>query len=140
MKKIVKTVTSHPLYVKHQEKIRFVLVGGTNTVIDFTIYGLLANIFGVYAVVANMISTVICMVVSFFLNYRFVWKSKKSKKETAPKFVAMTLCSAWVVQSGVIFVVTQIFGDDWIMTLVAKALGIGVGMICNYLGYKFIFR
>lgn len=140
MKKIIKKATSHPLYLKHQEKIRFVLVGGVNTLIDFAIYGVLANLFGLYAVVANIISTTICMAVSFVLNYKFVWKSKKSKLETAPKFILVSLFSAWVVQSLTIGAIVGIFGDGDLVALIAKVVGIGLGMVCNFLGYRVVFR
>lgn len=139
-KSLKRRVMGRPLYVKHGEKLKFLLVGGANTILDFTIYGLLVGALGVVAVGANMISTTICMAVSFVLNYRFVWESKKSKRETAPKFVAVSLFSAWIVQSGIIWVVTAIFGGEDLVSLVAKVIGIGVGMISNYLGYKYIFR
>ena len=116
------------------------MVGGINFTLDFLIFSLLANVLGMFAVAANIVSTCICMVVSFILNYNFVWRSKKSKRETAPRFVAVSLFSAWVVQSVVIWVVVGTFGDSEVMNLVAKVLGVGVGAISNYLGYKLIFR
>ncbi len=140
MEKCVKKIVGHPLVLKHKEKIKFVLVGGVNFVLDFLIFSLLANVLGLFAVGANIISTSICMVVSFVLNYNFVWRSKKSKRETAPRFVAVSLFSAWVVQSLTIWVVLHIFGDSEVMNLVAKVLGVGLGTISNYFGYKLIFR
>jgi len=128
------------LYEKHKEKVRFVLVGGVNTAVDFTVFGLLANVLGIFAVVANMISTAVVMIISFVLNYNFVWQSKKSKRETAPKFVAVSLFSAWVVQSVVIFLIVTIFGRDEMTNLAAKIAGIVAGTITNFLGYKYIFR
>ena len=97
MKEKLKKLESHPLIKKHGEKIKFVLVGGFNTVLDFCLFGLLANIIGIPKELANIISTTICIIISFLLNYKFVWKSKKSKKETAPGFVIVSLFSAWVV-------------------------------------------
>jgi len=133
-------IQEHPLYVKHKEKVRFLLVGGTNTVLDFTIYGLLANWLGLFLIAANLISTAICMTVSFVLNYHFVWESKKSKRETAPRFVVVSLFSAWVIQSGIIVAVAGIFGTSDMVNLLAKMMGICAGMICNFLGYRYIFR
>ena len=127
-------------YEKHKEKVKFALVGGVNTTVDFVVFGLLANVLGIFAVVANMISTVVVMIISFVLNYNFVWQSKKSKRETAPKFVAVSLFSAWAVQSVVIFLVVTIFGTDDATNLGAKIAGIAAGTITNYLGYKYIFR
>jgi len=133
-------IQEHPLYMKHKEKVRFLLVGGINTLLDFTLYGLLVNLLGVFEIAANMISTTVCMTISFVLNYHFVWESKKSKRETAPRFAIISLFSAWVVQSGVIWIIVSIFGHDDGVSLMAKVVGICAGTITNYLGYKYIFR
>lgn len=133
-------VTEHPLYKKHSEKLKFLFVGGLNTVLDFLIYGLLANVFGIFVVIANMISTLICMTVSFFLNYNFVWKSKKTKLQTAPRFLLVSLISAWVIQSGIIWLATTIFGTADLTNLIAKIIGIACGTIFNFFGYKYIFK
>ncbi len=137
LKNLVKKVQASPLYVRHGKKIKFLMTGGLNTLLDFLIYGLLANMLGVYVLTANVVSTSICMAVSFWLNYTFVWRSKKSKKETAPKFIAVSLFSAWVVQSVVIFLVVGLLGED--ANLIAKLVGVSFGMVSNYLGYKFVF-
>ena len=140
MKEKLKNLKQHPLVRKHNEKIKFVLVGGFNTVLDFCIFGLLANIFNIPALIANVISTTICISISFLLNYKYVWKSKKSKRETAPGFLAVSLFSAWVVQNIAINSVIFLFGDSGVMKLVGKAFGSICGMISNYFGYKLIFR
>ena len=140
-KNLKQCILGCPLLVNHKEKVRFVLVGGINAVVDFVIYGLLANVLGLVVVAASMISTAITVLgVSFGLNYKFVWKSKKSKRETAPRFVAVSLFSAWVVQSGIIWLITSLFGSDDVTNLVAKVVGICVGTIFNFLGYRYIFR
>ena len=128
------------LNAKHGEKIRFLFVGVFNTVLDFAIFGVLANIVGIDKVVANIISTAICVTISFVLNYKFVWKSEKSIAATAVGFLAVSLFSAWVVQSLVITGVTAIIGESSFAKLFAKACGSGTGMITNYFGYKFVFK
>ena len=137
---MLEKIKKRPLYKKHKEKIKFAMVGGVNTVIDFVIFGMLANVFGVVTVGANIISTTICMIISFWLNYTFVWQSKKSKLETAPKFVIVSAFSAWVVQSVAIWMIVSIFGGEDVVNLGAKVVGVGCGMVSNYLGYKFIFK
>ena len=128
------------LSAKHGEKIRFLVVGGFNTVLDFAIFGVLANIVGIDKVVANIISTAICVTISFVLNYKFVWKSEKSIAATAVGFLAVSLFSAWVVQSLVITGVTAVIGESSFAKLFAKACCSGTGMITNYFGYKFVFK
>ena len=140
MKEKLKQLESHPLIKKHGEKIKFVLVGGFNTVLDFCLFGILANILGIPKEIANIISTTICIIISFLLNYKFVWKSKKSKKETAPGFVIVSLFSAWIVQNIAINMITIPFGENDITKLIGKAFGSVCGMISNYFGYKLVFR
>ena len=101
---------------------------------------MLANIVGIDKVVANIISTAICVTISFVLNYKFVWKSEKSIAATAVGFLVVSLFSAWVVQSLVITGVTAVIGESSFAKLFAKACGSGTGMITNYFGYKFVFK
>ncbi len=140
MKEKLDRLKIHPFIKKHGEKIKFVLVGGFNTVLDFCIFGFLANIVSIPKEIANIISTTICISISFLLNYKFVWKSKKSKKETAPGFVIVSLFSAWIVQNIAINIITIPFGENATTKLVGKAFGSICGMVSNYFGYKFIFK
>lgn len=140
MQEKLKKLSNHKLVKKHGEKIRFLIVGGFNTVLDFAIFGLLANVLGVDKVISNIISTAICVTISFILNFKFVWKSEKSIKSTAIGFLVVSLFSAWVVQSIVITVVSAILGNSGIANLIAKAFGSATGMVTNYFGYKFVFK
>lgn len=125
---------------KHGEKIRYVVVGCFNTVLDFCLYGLLANIIGVPQILSSIISTTICVSISFVLNYKFVWRSTKSLKYTIVGFLVVSLFSAWVVQSIVINLTILALGASWFTNLVAKAFGSLCGMVTNYLGYKYVFK
>ncbi len=127
------------LLKKHGQKIRFGLVGVANTLIDVVLFALFANLLGIVAEWASVMSTSVAIVFSFFANYYFVWRSKKSKARTIPQFLAVTLITAWGVQTAVIWLVKLVIGEgDW-ENLLAKACAIAVGMVVNYLLYKMIF-
>lgn len=126
-------------FKKYQSQLKFALVGSLNTLIDFIIYGVLANFFGVPQLLANIISTSVCVTISFTLNYHFVWHSKKSKLKTAPGFLIVSLFSAWVVQSVAINGALSILSESKLTNLIAKACGSLCGMVTNYLGYKLVF-
>jgi putative flippase GtrA len=142
----LKKLASHPLYLKHKEFVKFFIVGVANTLLDFLLFGLFANVVGIFPVVANILSTAICMCVSFALNSKFVWKTKRSIRETAPKFFAVTIFTAWVVQGIVIFLITSFFPRFWILeneailNMIAKICASGAGMIVNFFGYRLIFK
>ena len=124
---------------KHAKFIKFVMTGGFNTVLDISIYSLLANVAHLSQVPSNIISTSICTVISFFLNEKFVWRSAKKRRETAPKFLIVTLFSAYVVQTIVIKICLGVLGEgDW-QNIFAKLAACGCGMITNFFGYKVVF-
>ncbi len=125
--------------------LRYLLVGGTNTLLDFVLFALFANVLHLYAPLANVISTSIVVVISFLLNHRFVFKSEHSRARTVVQFVAITLFNGWVVQAGVIAIVVHFATPAstglpvWLINLTAKAIGTVFSMILNFLGYRYIF-
>lgn len=124
---------------------RYVLVGGFNTALDFGLYTLLVTAFWVPPLIANVVSTVVTMCVSYLLNRTFVFHSNQSHARGFLSFVAVTLTSGLVIQSIVIaFVITV--GESFtsishnILATGAKVCAICVSMVFNYLGYRYIFR
>jgi putative flippase GtrA len=59
-----------------REFVKFCLVGFTNLVIDLLIYSLLTRVLGVYYLLAAVLSFVVAVTWSFFINRR--WTFKKS--------------------------------------------------------------
>lgn len=124
---------------KHAVKIRFILAGVFNTAVDFVLFAFLANLMGWPKEIANIASTSVAISLSFFINYLFVWHSKKSKVKTALGFLAVSLFSAWIVQNIAITGTTAILGENDLTRLIAKLVGSACGMVSNYLGYKLVF-
>ncbi len=126
--------------------LRYVLVGGFNTVLDIALFTILAVPVGLPPLVANVCSTVVTMSVSYLLNRLFVFRSDGGVARTVGQFVAVTLTSAFVVQSLVIESVIHLGEwaipalDHGILTSGAKVCATAVGMITNYLGYRWLFR
>ena len=86
----------------HDKRIRFILVGGLNTLVDFLIYTTL-RLLGVNLVVANFISTSCGMAVSYTLNRNFTFKSTSSKKrKEIVLFISVTAFGLWILQPLVI--------------------------------------
>lgn len=133
--------------------IRFAFVGGTMTLIDLLLYQLLANVLQVSifgapsSVSAVWIGTPIVILLNFFVSHRFVWKSSTSKRKTIVPFFGLNLFTGVVVQSLIISGVLWVFSTlDWILidtsitNLFAKCCAVGVGMILNFFGAKFLFK
>lgn len=60
---------------KHADKLRFTIVGGVNTALDFSILFILTMLFNAPKELANFISTFVAFLFSFFANKKYTFKS-----------------------------------------------------------------
>ena len=132
------------LIKKHAEKLRFAIVGGANTAIDFGI--LFALVFlGVDKLVANFFSTGIAFIFSFYVNRSFTFKSTGGNtKKQFGLFLIITLFGLWVIQPAIIAFVAWLLASSNlskpIILLAGKLLATVATLIWNYVLYsKFVF-
>lgn len=124
---------------------RYLVVGLGNTALDLVLFTVLAVAAGVPPVVANVISTVVVMTISFFVNRSFVFRAESAGAAAYVGFVAVTLFSGLVLQSlvilGVIGLADAVVPDlsEGIVKPGAKVVAMGVGMVSNFLGYRWVF-
>ena len=131
----------------HKSLVKFIGVGSLNTILDFIIFSIFANLLGVYPPLASIISTGLTLILSFFLNHHFVFRSNKKRHAVAVQFIFITLFNVWVIQSAIIALIvhslssTSIFsGHIWTLNLVAKLCGVAVSFVLNFIGYRYIFK
>ena len=130
---------------KHAEKIRFAIVGGANTALDFII--LFALTFsGMDRIAANYVSTSVALIFSFFANKSFTFKDKtgNSKKQFI-LFIVITLIGLWVIQPIIIWVSTnaleQYIANEAVTLFIAKLIATIASLIWNYLLYsRLVFK
>jgi len=133
------------LLKKHAEKLRFGLVGGMNTSIDFVILFTLVA-FGIPAIVSNFISTSVALVFSFFANKTFTFKGTgKSTRRHFAYFLIITLFGLWVIQpviiEGIKFLIGPWFTNKYSVLLIGKLFATCATLVWNYLLYrKFVFQ
>ncbi|HET9649343.1 MAG TPA: GtrA family protein [Microlunatus sp.] len=127
------------------ELLRYLLVGGFNTLLDLALFTVFAVVVHLPPLVANVLSTSITLCISFVLNRVFVFRTERSVQRTVVQFVAVTLFSGLVVQSAVIWGVLHVgavlvpgLSHD-ILAPLAKICAMGVGMIFNFLAYRWLF-
>ncbi|WP_139982407.1 GtrA family protein [Nocardioides litoris] len=124
---------------------RYVVVGLANTALDLALFTALAVGLDVAPVAANVVSTIVVMTISFFLNRSWVFRAEQAGWRSYAGFVAVTLFSGLVVQSLVILGAVAAAGalapglPDGLVTPGAKVLAMGVGMVSNFLGYRWVF-
>jgi putative flippase GtrA len=133
------------LIKKHADKLRFAIVGGLNTLIDFVIlFGLVA--LGLPTIASNFISTSAALTFSFFANKSFTFKdSSATSKKRFAYFLVITLFGLWVIQPIIIegtrlLLVPQPL-DKRVVLLVGKLLATCATLVWNYLLYrKFVYK
>lgn len=130
---------------KHGDKIRFVVVGGANTALDFLILFLLVHA-GMDKIIANYISTSTALIFSFFANKSFTFKDKsKNAKKQFVVFLIVTLAGLWVLQPIIIWLSTSALqsyiSNQTSLLFVAKMIATVASLIWNYLLYsRLIFK
>ena len=124
--------------------LRYVMVGALNTVLDLALFTIGVAVFKLQPLVANIISTTITMCVSYLLNRSFVFRSDQKHSRALIPFFTVTLTSGLLIQGAVITVIMALTRSVTVvpyevLATGAKVCAIGVGLISNYLGYRFIF-
>lgn len=120
------------------------IVGGTNTAIDFVIlFGL--KFLGLTEIPANFISTSIALVFSFFANKKFTFKDNSKNKIQFIKFLVITLIGLWIIQPIIIWGFKSLFesiiSQEYITLLAGKLLATCFTLVWNYLLYKkFVYK
>lgn len=130
---------------KHAEKIRFAIVGGANTALDFLLLFIFVAL-GLNSIAANYLSTGIAFIFSFFVNKSFTFKSKGGNvKKQFALFLLVTIFGLWVIQPIVIIGVTAAitpFGwNESVVLFIAKLVATIASLIWNYLFYsRLVFK
>lgn len=124
----------------NSQKIRFLIVGGANTAIDFGLLFILKAL-GLPVVTANIISTTTAFCFSFFANKKYTFQSTDANvaKEIA-LFIAVTLFGLWVLQTLVIQIILPLVASfGWaydVNLLIAKLCATVVTLVWNYVMYS----
>jgi putative flippase GtrA len=133
------------LVKKHADKLRFAIVGGLNTAIDFVVLFVLVAL-GLPTIASNILSTSTALVFSFFANKTFTFKDgNKSTKKQFGVFLAITLFGLWILQpiviEGTAFLISEFITNSYIVLFIGKILATCVTLVWNYLLYKkFVFK
>jgi len=124
----------------NSQKLRFLVVGGINTSIDFGLLFIL-RMLGLPVITANVISSTLAFCFSFFANKKYTFKTTDTNiKREIGLFIVVTLFGLWVLQTIVIRVVSSMLSNthlpDSIILLIAKLLATVVSLTWNYILYS----
>lgn len=132
------------LLKKHAEKVRFVIVGVVNTVVDFVILLTLTS-FGVPPAIANYPSSTAAVVVSFIGNKNYTFKTKGARlKREITLFLVFTFFCTLILQPLTILLIQWALSplglDIVVVAFIAKCFATLVTLIWNYYTYsRFVF-
>ena len=121
------------------------MVGGINTALDFGLLFVFKAL-GVPVELANIMSTGLAFIFSFFANKKYTFKTTDTNiVREMISFVVVTLFGLWVLQTVVISttlsLIEQTVRHHSLALLLAKLLATVVSLIWNYLLYsRFVFR
>jgi len=137
----------------------FVVVGVITTAVDFAVFNLLTGRrLGWRRIPANVVSVAVAMAWSFVANWILVFQPEGDAwLGRAGRFLVTTAFSAFVLQNLVLYFTTYVwtwpsqavlqivgrlsisrrFTDDLIARNTCKVMAVAVGLVWNFLWYKF---
>ncbi len=124
---------------------RYLLVGVGTSLLDFSLFSLLSVGFDLPIIPSNIASTIITVCVSYLINQRFVFQTKRSSWASFFSFAGLTLFTGMVLQTAIIWAIVNglpalgVTVSASLLKPAAKIIAMGTGAVCNYLGYRFIF-
>ena len=128
------------LITKHADKLKFIIIGGFNTALDFTILFALSNLLHLDKLVSNIISTSITMTSSYLLNRKYTFENDNKSRDQFIKFIIVTLVGLWGLQTIIIqafsYLLSGIIENSTIVLFIGKLVATGASMIWNFVLYK----
>ena len=137
-----------------QKIVRFAFIGGFNTIISFAILDFFFKIVGLEVILANTISVVVGITISYFLNHRIVFRHpQKYSLSSYARFFLITGFSAVVIQDSIIYAITKVvvihpqhtahvvgfaINARTLEINIAKGVAVIVGMVWNFMLYKYV--
>lgn len=126
--------------------LRFGIVGTIGVFVDFGILNLLSFLTGIYAglgiIVINSISFLAAVVNNYLLNKYWTFKSDATDHAREFSRALLVYVGGLIINTGIVYYFTTIVGPSFgfsplIWVNLAKAIGVGVAMVWNFVGMKF---
>lgn len=108
---------------------KFAVVGVFNTAIDFAVYLVLTRIFGLYFLLANIISVITAMTFSFFINKKWTFRNADHRVKTQYLKFAVINLGSLILNN----VFVYLFIQSWhLYDLLAKFIVIVITLNWNF--------
>ena len=114
--------------------LKFVIVGGIATIIDFGVLVLLKEVFGMKPVIANVISFTVSVIYNYIASVKWVFDVNKNQDKKT-QFVVFVILS--VIGLGINTLIIWLCDDVLgIYYLIGKVLATGIVMVFNFVTRK----
>ncbi|MCW2289838.1 GtrA family protein [Leucobacter luti] len=126
--------------------LRYALVGIGMSVLDLALFTLCSVVLGANEIIANVVSTILTVCVSYLINRRWVFRADRASWRSFVSFAGVTLVTGLIVQTSVIWAIVHLAPlilpelTPAILLPAAKITAMGVGALMNFIGYRFVFR
>ena len=115
-----------------RQEIRFLFVGGLNTVVGYGLYALLLFL-NINYLIANTFSTIIGVLHSYLWNRYFTFKSREKASKELLKFISVYILS-YLIGMGTLFCFKEIFN---ISPYLAGLLNLIITTLISWFGHKY---
>lgn len=116
------------------EIIKFGIVGVLNTLIDLTVFIILNKYWGVYSVIAQVVSYSFGFVNSFILNKNWTFNNNSTTNRSELfRFLLINLLSLGITTITIFIFVEKLNLD----AILSKMISILISMTCNFIGNKY---
>ncbi len=130
-------LANHPVLAQRpviKQFMKFAVVGGINTVIDYLIFSALIYLLHVHYLAANIVSFSVAVTNSYILNRRWTFRrgSQQWRSEAAKFFIIN------IIALGISELLLHLFVERLhVSELLAKAMAIIVVLFWNFVGTRF---
>ncbi|WP_082499370.1 MULTISPECIES: GtrA family protein [unclassified Rathayibacter] len=137
-----------------KQQVRFLVAGSLNTAIDFVLLNIMTLALGAPVLLANSVSVVFGICLSYVLNHFFVFRyPDRVTVKRFLEFFAITGFSSLVIQNVIIWLFEMLFGTSFGRSLLflgsdadnnilainfAKAVAVLVGLVWNFAFYRLV--
>ena len=122
------------LLKKYRDLLLYGIFGATSAGLDFFVFTLLVNYFGIHYITANCISIFAGIATSFTLNRNYNFKVKDNPSRRFAIFLSIGLCGL-LLSNAILFLCVEILH---VGNLLSKLLSIVVVSLLQFLANKYI--
>ncbi|MGX7091787.1 GtrA family protein [Hutsoniella sourekii] len=118
-----------------QQIIRFILVGGLATLIDFLVLAFLYHGLNLYYLIGTVIAFIVSTIFNYWASMRFIFKSKYGPDQRHKEFIIFLILSLIGLALTSLLMVLAV---DWLglPVMFAKVLVTGFVMVFNFVSRK----